>query len=57
VTVYRNQWLSAVPASKLGKADQRIAFERDRENRAEEELYLKWLGQIAASYAAYSPED
>jgi hypothetical protein len=34
VTVYNNQWLSAVPASKLGKADQQIAFERDRENQA-----------------------
>ena len=45
VTVYRNQWLSAVPASKLSEADQRIALERDRENQAEEE----WLDEIAAS--------
>jgi hypothetical protein len=29
VTVYRNQWLSAVPASKLGKTEQRIAAECD----------------------------
>jgi hypothetical protein len=29
VTVYRNQHLEAVPASKLGKAEQRIAAERD----------------------------
>lgn len=57
VTVYRNQWLSAVPFSQLSEADQRIAFERDRENQAEEELYLKWLDQIAASYAAYSSHE
>ena len=45
VTVYRNQWLSAVPASKLGKADRQIAFERDLDIQAEEE----WLDEIAAS--------
>jgi len=34
VTVYNNQWLSAVPYSRLGKKDQRIAFERDLERIA-----------------------
>ena len=45
VTVYNNQWLSAVPASKLGKADRQIAFERDLDIQAEEE----WIDEIAAS--------
>ena len=45
VTVYNNQWLSAVPASKLGKADRQIAYERDLDIQAEEE----WLDEIAAS--------
>jgi len=41
VTVYRNQWLSAVPASKLGKAEQRIAAERDAWLEAEREAWLE----------------
>jgi hypothetical protein len=37
VTVYNNQWLTAVPFSRLGKADQQIAYERD------EELEAVWM--------------
>ena len=38
VTVYRNQWLSAVPLSRLGKKDQVIAAERDIENEFWDEV-------------------
>ena len=34
VTVYNNQWLTAVPFSRLGKKDQRRAYERDLERIA-----------------------
>ena len=34
VTVYNNQWLSAVPFSRLGKKDQWRAYERDLERIA-----------------------
>lgn len=39
VTVYHNQWLSAIPFSRLGKKDQMIAFERDMDNDAEIEFW------------------
>ena len=39
VTVYRNQWLSAVPFSRLGKAEQRLAAERDEWLEAEREWW------------------
>ncbi len=39
VTVYNNQWLSAVPLSRLGKADQQIAAERDIDNQAENQFW------------------
>ena len=35
VTVYRNQWLSAVPASKVGKTDRMIATKLDAWRAAE----------------------
>ena len=38
VTVYNNQWLSAVPFSRLGKKDQVIAAERDIENEFWDEV-------------------
>jgi len=34
VTVYNNQWLSAIPFSRLGKKDQWRAYERDLERIA-----------------------
>ncbi len=39
VTVYNNQWLSAVPFSRLGKAEQRLAAERDEWLEAEREWW------------------
>ena len=39
VTVYRNQWLSAIPFSRLGKKDQVIALERDMYNDVEIEFW------------------
>jgi len=39
VTVYNNQWLSAVPFSRLGKKDQMIALEQDRYNDVESEFW------------------
>lgn len=41
VTVYRNQHLEAVPASKLGKTDQRLAAECDAWLEAEREAWLE----------------
>jgi len=41
VTVYNNQWLSAVPFSRLGKAEQRLAAERDAWLEAEREAWLE----------------
>ena len=46
VMMYRNQWLSAVPASRLGKAEKRIAYERDLERVAlEHDLDLSNLAE------------
>lgn len=46
VTVYCNQWLSAVPASRLGEAEKRIAYERDLERVAwERDLDLSNLAE------------
>ena len=39
VTVYNNQWLSAIPFSRLGKKDQMIALERDMYNDVESEFW------------------
>jgi len=39
VTVYRNQWLLAVPLSRLGKKDQMIAAERDLYSQIENEFW------------------
>lgn len=39
ITVYNNQWLSAIPFSRLGKKDQMIAFERDMYNDVESEFW------------------
>ena len=39
VTVYNNQWLSAVPFSRLDKAEQRLAAERDEWLEAEREWW------------------
>lgn len=39
VPVYRNQWLSAVPFSRLSKTDQRIAYECDEYLKAECEFW------------------
>ena len=39
VTVYNNQWLSAVPFSRLGKKDQMIAAERDLDSQIEKEFW------------------
>ena len=39
VTVYINQWLSAVPLSRLGKKDQMIAAERDLDSQIESEFW------------------
>jgi len=46
VTVYRNQWLSAIPFSRLGKKDQWSAYERDLERIAwERDLDLSNLAE------------
>ena len=42
VTVYNNQWLSAVPFSRLGKKDQWRAYERDLERIAWERDLDLW---------------
>ena len=39
VTVYHNQHLEAVPFSRLGKAEQRLAAERDEWLEAEREWW------------------
>jgi len=39
VTVYSNQWLSAIPFSRLGKKDQMIALEQDMYNDVESEFW------------------
>ena len=39
VTVYNNQWLTAVPFSRLGKKDQMIALEQDMYNDVESEFW------------------
>ena len=39
ITVYHNQWLSAIPFSRLGKKDQMIALERDMYNDVESEFW------------------
>ena len=39
VTVYNNQWLSAIPFSRLSRAQQQIALERDMYNDVENEFW------------------
>ena len=39
VTVYNNQWLSAIPFSRLSRTQQQIALERDMYNDVESEFW------------------
>ena len=39
VMVYNNQWLSAIPFSRLSRAQQQIALERDMYNDVESEFW------------------
>jgi len=48
VTVYHNQHLEAVPLSRLGKTDQRLAAERDAWRAADRDAWLEIAAECAA---------
>ena len=56
VTIYRNQWLSAVPASKVGKTERQIAAKLDAWRAAAAADRAAWL-KIAAECAAWLGAD
>ena len=58
VTVYNNQWLSAVPFSRLGKKDQWRAYERDLERIAwERDLDLSKIEDAEKAREILASED